>query len=134
MTVAANHFANVSFAHFDFEDQFAPLLHLAHKHFFRSLNKLPDDVLEKALHWNLRSRDCSRILLSSFQNHARNGGAWPGTAPDPVIYTIQIEAEILAHFPRVVFSNRLNKLSVTRASFVSYNHTIKRSVLGSFSP
>jgi len=134
MAVAADHFANVSFAHLDFKNQFAPLLHFTHKHFFRSFNKLPYDVLEKALHWCSGSRNCCRILFSSFENHAGDGGAWLSTILDPVIHTAQIKAEILAHLSRVIFSNRLNKLSVTRTSLVSHHHTKKRTVPGAFSP
>jgi hypothetical protein len=134
MSVAPDHFPNISFAHLDFEDHLAALIHLAHKHFFRSPDKLPDDVLKKTLHWNLCGWTGGRILLPSFQNHARNGGTWLGTALHPVVRTIQIKTEILARSPRVVFSDRLYEFSVARTSFVRYHHTIKRAVLGSFSP
>jgi hypothetical protein len=132
MSVAPDYFPNISFAHFDFEDHLAALIHLAHKHFFRRFDELPDDVLKKALHWNLPG--WNRVLLSSFQNHACNAGTWLSTALHPVVHTIQIKAEILAHSPRVVFSDRLNEFSVARTSFVRYHHTVKRTVLGSFSP
>ena len=49
--VTADHFSNISFTHLHFEDHFAALLHFAHEHFFGSVDKLADNVLEKTLHW-----------------------------------------------------------------------------------
>jgi len=55
MTAAANHLADIRLSHFNLEDQSAALLHLGHQNFLRCVNKLPDDKLEKGLHWNLLS-------------------------------------------------------------------------------
>ena len=51
MAAPTNDLADVRLAHFNFENQFAALLHFAHEHFFGSVDKLADNVLEKTLHW-----------------------------------------------------------------------------------
>jgi hypothetical protein len=70
MSVAADHFADIGFAHLDFENQFPALLNLCHENLFRCFNKLPDDEFEEGFHGKFIEPELLRsprsLLLLSF--------------------------------------------------------------------
>ena len=67
MSVAPDHFADIRFAHLDFEDQLAALLDLCHQNLFRCFHKLPDDKLEKGLHGKFIEPAVAAAFLRAFR-------------------------------------------------------------------
>ena len=67
MAVTPDHFADVRFAHLDFENQLAALLDFCHQNLFRCFHKLPDDKLEKRLHTKLYRAGVAAAFLRAFR-------------------------------------------------------------------
>jgi hypothetical protein len=133
MAVAPDYFADIGFAHLDFEDQLPSLLKLCHQYLFWCFHQLPDDKLEKGLHGKLLSRRHNG-LFARFQDHARDSGAGLSAMRHPIINSTEVQMKIFTGLTRIVVSDHFNKLSVARTSFVRYHHPIERTVFGSFSP
>jgi len=137
MPVAADHLADIAFSHLDFEDQLAALLDFCHQHLFRRFDKLPDDKLEKRLHWRLfrcrrRRRSCGGFL-ARFQDHARDGAAGLSAMRHPIIHSAEVQSKIFTGLARIVVSDHFYKLSVARTAFVRHHHPIIRTVFRSLS-
>jgi hypothetical protein len=67
MSVASNDFPDISFAHLHSENYLATLLHPADEHFFRSLDQLTNDILEKSFHWNQAAGTAFEFFFRAFK-------------------------------------------------------------------
>src|SRR5271165_184491 len=139
MPAAANHLTDIRFSHFNFENQFATLLHLGHQYFLRRVNELLDDKLEKGLHWVLlsgsRSRSgSSRNFLARFQNHACDSCARLSAMPHPVVNTAKVQTKVFPGVARIIVADSLYEFPVARATLICHHNTVKGPVFGSFSP
>jgi hypothetical protein len=132
MSIAADHLADIRFAHFDFEDQLATLLDLCHQNLFRRFDQLPDDKLEKSLHGKslCRRRDGS---LAGFQDHARDRRAGLSAMRHPILNASEIQLKIITGNTWIVIADHFNEFTITGTAFVRHHYPIVRTVFSSFS-
>jgi hypothetical protein len=76
MSVAADHLADIGFAHLDFENQFPALLNLGHENLFRCFDKLPDDEFEKGFHRKFIELALLRSPRSQLLSSGLSGSCW----------------------------------------------------------
>src|SRR5271165_2497737 len=133
MPAAANHLTDIRFSHFNFENQFATLLHLGHQYFLRRINELLDDKLEKGLHWVLLSGS-GRNSLARFQNHTCDSCARLSAMPHPIVNAAKVQAKVFPGVARIIVADSLYEFSVARATLICHHNTVKGAVFGSFSP
>jgi hypothetical protein len=133
MPVAADHLADVGFAHLDFKNQFATLLNLCYQDLFWCFHQLPDDKLEKSLHRKLLNWRRGG-LLAGFQNHTGDGRTRLSAMRHPIIYATKVQVKIFTGLTRIVIADHFYELSVSWTAFIRDHHPIERTVFGSFSP